>query len=185
MPTPNDELQRAHALLQDGNLRDAEEAYRKVLQRARSVMDVRTERLARRGMGELKLRSGDLNEALLYFTEALNISRAQKDKILLVEDLCEVGNVFRSLRNYSEAVWNLFEALDVVRSVGERALEAKVLVCLGKTYMALGELEPAREVLYGAIHLLTKYDPKALREAEELFAEVETKLAHSIERPRE
>jgi tetratricopeptide (TPR) repeat protein len=90
-------------------------------------------------MGYLEGTTGGHEDALKYYTEALQIVRAWGDTSRMGVALRNIGLANRKLRQYPESEAAYREALDLARAAGNRGLAAGILNDLSMLYAEMGD----------------------------------------------
>ncbi|MGB1250981.1 MAG: tetratricopeptide repeat protein [Candidatus Promineifilaceae bacterium] len=86
---------------------------------------------------------GEVQEAIKYHKEALEIAREIGDRRGEGNQLGNLGNAYSALGEVEEAVKYYKEVLEIAREIGDRRGEGADLGNLGVAYSALGEVEEA------------------------------------------
>jgi non-specific serine/threonine protein kinase len=96
--------------------------------------------------GFLTFLQGDYHAARPFLEQSLAISRALRDEQGIIESSSNLGLLLRCLDMPGEARRHLNEALEVSRSVGDRAREGRVLNKLARLVYYEGDMQAASEL---------------------------------------
>jgi uncharacterized protein YjbI with pentapeptide repeats len=146
---PREVLARAHGLLDQGDLDEAQVAYQEVIDSGDSDMVA----LAATGLGLVHLRRGRLEEARLLLEQALRSSRETGDRGGEAEALTVLGQVDVAIGWVDGAVDHYREALEIYREVGDLHGEAETLTSIGLVSMDTSRLDEADQCFTSALML--------------------------------
>ena len=114
---------------------------------------LRCEGRARRNIGRNWLLEGDAAAALRILTQALDEATKTSDRPARAECLASIGQTLVAQRHPRDAVPLLLQAVEIHRSIGDRAMEAMDLHILGTAWAALSDTAQAREYFAQAYNL--------------------------------
>ncbi|MCX7878439.1 MAG: tetratricopeptide repeat protein [Ignavibacteria bacterium] len=98
-------------------------------------------------LGEAWLQTGDMEKALRYFNEAMNLSEKHEDRFHLSDSLYAIGEVNRREKNISEA-FNLFSRARKIKEELNHPLGVlRSNIAIAKCYKESGDIETALYVL--------------------------------------
>ncbi|HEY6252323.1 MAG TPA: CHAT domain-containing tetratricopeptide repeat protein, partial [Candidatus Angelobacter sp.] len=117
-----------------------------VLSKARIEKDFGQESNALCNMGEIAMKSGDLERARTYLLEAGQISKSIQLYRVQAEVMIELGNVYRSLGDLSSAEAQLNAGLEVSRKLGDRYFLPRDLTAAAELRVAQGRMRSANRL---------------------------------------
>ncbi len=100
---------------------------------------------------------GKHGEAILHYREAIFLFKQQENRIGALYSASNLGKLLIDLGRFEEALPLLQEALQASQTSGELIIWGETLMYLGRCYLMLGQLEPARECAQGALQLATQH----------------------------
>ncbi len=103
--------------------------------------------------GEVFLSIGQPDKALEQYESVLNSQAAEKDKQFYIWGLIGRGKAFRIKKDYTKAVQNYEEALQVCRQINGFEDEVSINGELANTYMETGNLDKAHSYADNAVSL--------------------------------
>jgi tetratricopeptide (TPR) repeat protein len=106
------------------------------------------------GIGSVYLKTGQPEEALRYYNEALPIRRAVRNRSGEAATLTNIGSVYSETGQPEEALRYHNEALPIRREVRDRSGEAATLHEIGRVYSETGEPEEALRYYNEALPIL-------------------------------
>ncbi len=112
-----------------------------------------------RGLGFVSMAFNDLEGALKYYNEGLDVALEIKDQLAVGEMRTNIANVYGRLGRYEQEKEGLQEALDnAVSYYGEKHISVAVLLNnLGNVYNNLGNYSAARALLEQAMPIIRNY----------------------------
>ncbi len=110
------------------------ECWRMVKNRGLSSLNTYANLTVPRSIASEYWHSGNYEEALKYYCEALDISHGIGDRSEEVDILNSLAAIYGMLGNYQESINNHKEALNIYRESGDRASEGRVLTLIGDIY---------------------------------------------------
>jgi tetratricopeptide (TPR) repeat protein len=119
--------------LQKGETEEARSSYKKSLAIFRKVRDLGGEADTLYRLGVLALRTSDIDAALQYYTDSLNIRRLdiRNDRWGEGVILYSLGNVYQQIGDVNKALNHYIDGLEICKRVGNRRGEGTVLKALG------------------------------------------------------
>ncbi|HIK50681.1 MAG TPA: tetratricopeptide repeat protein, partial [Oscillatoriales cyanobacterium M59_W2019_021] len=130
---------------QQGQFREAIEAFERVLTIFQEIGDRESEGTILNNLGRVYRHLGQYPQALEYYQQALFIRREVGDRAGEGTTLNNLGLVYYSLGQYPQALEYYQQALAIGREVGDRVGEGATLNNLGLVYYNLGEYPQALE----------------------------------------
>jgi len=95
--------------------------------------------------------TGEYQQALDYYQEALTIRRAIGDRAGEGTTLHNIGGIYEATREYQQALDYYQEALTIFKVIGDRADEGTTLHNIGEVYEATGEYQQALDYYQEAL----------------------------------
>lgn len=114
-------------------------------------------------LGLIYVGKGDLDNALLYFSRklSLDISTRVGDYHGAARTILNLGDVYRSAKDFLKAEENLKEGLKGILNTGDKYGEAAAYGYLGLLYSDMGDISLARDYLKKAYELFNSIGAKA------------------------
>jgi DNA-binding SARP family transcriptional activator/tetratricopeptide (TPR) repeat protein len=107
-----------------------------------------------RGIAQIWMDGGDLDEAEVHFHRALDLCRAHGVRRGQAQVLFWYGMLLLERQDYGAAEARFRAALEVTRSLRDRPGEAQCLRGLGTCFQHQGDIQRARSTLLNALHLV-------------------------------
>jgi signal transduction histidine kinase/uncharacterized protein HemY len=104
-------------------------------------------------MGSLSFRQGNYDQALKYYTEALEQRKDLKNKADIAASYSSLALVYQKTRQYDKAIENCEEALEIRNKLNNPSLTANVLNQMGNIYWDQKNWEKAFEFYFKSIKL--------------------------------
>lgn len=129
-----------------GRGRESVTAHERYLQIARATGRQRAEGNALNNLGISYLLLGEYAHARQLFEQALEINRTVGTSQEVAAAIGNIGIACYRIGDYQEAIDSFTEQLTIARTVGDRDLEARALIEMSGSYLALGNVEMASDL---------------------------------------
>jgi CHAT domain-containing protein/Tfp pilus assembly protein PilF len=147
-------LKQGDAVLGNGELAGAREAYENALELCHSVSDIRCAAEAENNSGFISQQLGEFETSLARLTAAAQDWRRVGDRISEGRTLSNLGLLFRQTSDYQKAI-SLYEQAENILGAGDALANARVLNNLGLCYQYLAEYGKARNYFERALAIET------------------------------
>lgn len=97
-------------------------------------------------LGAVHYQLDNLDNALRYFLESLHVCKKQEFRQGIGHSLLNVGVIYAEKSEFSNSITYLEEAIEFLEQTGEKILQAKAVTTLTASYLALGEIEKAKQL---------------------------------------
>ena len=135
-----------------GNYSKSLAILRPALEEARTTGNLRLQATVLGQLGRVAMWQGDPNTGLKHVGEALELSRRTGDRVALVFNLRQMGNML-TLTRPSEARPYLEESVKLARELGDQHSEASALNSMGISYQLEGRSQEARAAFGRALEI--------------------------------
>ena len=149
--------------IENNNYYPAKKKLEEALKLAESIDNKKSIGLIFSKLGKLEFIIEEPEEAIKTLTKAIEVQRFAKDNINIAETYKTLGNVYRSLKDYEQALIYYTASLSLFEQENLTEFEAEVLLNQGKTYMALKQYRKARERIDKSLALSLRYDLDKLK----------------------
>lgn len=138
-------------LLDKRNYSQAKELALKILQRENLGIQLRIDLLIQ--LGNVSVRLGDLNDSVVTFKKAVNLSKAHQLNPWLSRALNALGWAYRNQGDYAEALSNYLEAYFLSHSLGDKQRTAWLLNNMGYINAFRGNRQKALDNCWTALEI--------------------------------
>ncbi|SHN47623.1 BTAD domain-containing putative transcriptional regulator [Cryptosporangium aurantiacum] len=167
----------ARILEHAGHHTDAVEQAWKALRIYQSLGDLGGQGKVLNGIGWHYALVGEHHTALRHCERARDLLEQAGSRIVLAATWDSLGYISHHLGDYHNAVNYYAQALDTFAEFGERALQGEVLLHLGDTQAAVGDIDAALEAWGGAQSILEKL---GVPDADQARARIDASLADRV-----
>jgi len=143
-------------LWKQSKLKEARNAYEKVLSLSESISDRGGQGRVLNNLGLVEWSSGNFRKALSRFEESLLISEELAASTLQSSALCNIGLVKASLGDDSAALEYYQKAFEIHSAMGNLDLQAHILINMGNSHFRNGSLEKALFIFRRSLSICRK-----------------------------
>lgn len=147
-------------LWKQSHLKDAGDAFRKVLSLAGAIDDRDGESRALNNLGLVEWNQGRLKKALAYFNDSLKISRRLAAGLLQARTLCNIGLVHASEGDDIKALDFYQRSLDLPVTSGNLNTQIHILINMGSAYFRSGSIEKALSIALRCLRICRELDDR-------------------------
>lgn len=140
------------------NYFEAQKKLDEALEIAQSINDEKSIGLIYSKKGKLQLIIEEPNEAIISINKAIEVQRFAKDYENLGNSYKTFGDIYRSKKNYKQAIDYYISAQSLFEQEKLNSNLAEVLLCEAETYIELDNFSKARGIIEQSLELAIRYN---------------------------